>query len=124
MKHIVRMVVMAVAFASLLSASPLFAQRVKEPDEKPAPSEQSLWCTFACFLGGEVGGFAGCDCSNPWGWVSSLACDVQTQDASKDKGWTRPQKYQICNTCCEFHYDGVFDADYKACSALCIESFS
>lgn len=56
MKHIVRMVVMAVAFASLLSASPMLAQRVTEPEQKPAPVDDDSWyCFMVCWAGPALG---------------------------------------------------------------------
>ncbi|GEM_PF-4100311 len=76
MKHIVRMVVMAVAFVCFFSASPLFAQRVKEPDEKPAPTDESLLCRLACW--GGIGGLFGCDCG---GGANPTDCQRHCQEA-------------------------------------------
>ena len=68
MKHIVRIAVVAVVLASLLGSSPLLAQRVKEPDVKPAPVDNDPWyCGIVCL----VGSYFGCVCG---GATDPTAC--------------------------------------------------
>lgn len=114
MKHIARMVVMAIAFASLLSASPLLAQRVTEPDEKPAPTEQSLFCAFACWLSGSGAGLVGC------------SCDVDGNDLCIHKTVKRygiANKGEVARNYCLNCCDGISEYGANACVALCNSDF-
>lgn len=75
MKHIIRMVVIAIAFASLLGASPLLAQHATEPDEKPAPVDNDPWyCGLICL----AGNYVGCQCG---GAPDPTTCRRGCQDA-------------------------------------------
>jgi hypothetical protein len=114
MKHIVRMVVMAVAFVCFFSASPLLAQRVTEPDEKPAPTDQSLFCEFACWLAGSGASLVGCSCNAD----ANDLCIHKTVEryGSANKGEVARN---YCLGCC----DGISEYGANACIALCNHDF-
>lgn len=118
MKRIARMVVMVAAFVSLLSASPLLAQRVTEPDERPAPVDNDPWyCSLLFCSGPSTHWWCPESCAGSEGGVSSEICAVKTE---KYEG-SLDAKRDFCLACCA----GIkpTSPDCNACTGHCLSYY-